>query len=189
VLRSPKTSFPTFGWTYLSRKALRDAEAQLRGTEEGVRDEIGFMRIHRIFADRFFPGTSVLHTRLRYALFVPWMYRALKERRRELRGRGASELETRLGGGLGSSFRPRIGSSLTADENEVTAKIGGSGFRAHFSRRLSSVLTRDVGSSSSGSTIVAMMQTTQSWHRNRIVTNAGIFLCFTSGSSSSSPTC
>src|ERR1051326_1452340 len=23
---------------------------------------------------RFFPGTSVLHTRIRYALFVPWIY-------------------------------------------------------------------------------------------------------------------
>src|ERR1700676_4143443 len=67
----------------------------------------------------------------------------------------------RLGGGLGNSFRLRIGSSVTANENEMTAKSGVSGFRAHFSRRSSSVLTRDVGSSSSGSTIVAMMQATQ----------------------------
>jgi hypothetical protein len=63
--------------------------------------------------------------------------------------------------------------------NEITAKSGVSGFRAHVSRRSSAVLTRDVESSSSGSTIVAMMQTTQPWHRNHLVTTAGIFLCFT----------
>ena len=68
---------------------------------------------------------------------------------------------------------------MTADENEMTAKSGVSGFRAHFSSRSSSVLTRYVGSSSSGSTIVAMMQTTQPWHRNHLVTVAGIFPCFT----------
>src|ERR1039458_9291916 len=88
--------FPAFGWTYLSREALRDAEAQLQSSGEGMRDEIGFLLIHSRFADHFFPGTSVLQTRLRYALFVPWMYRALLERPKELRGRGAAELETRL---------------------------------------------------------------------------------------------
>lgn len=67
-----------FGWTYLSRDALRRAEAQLAGEGAGVRDEIGFLLIHQRYADRFFPGTSVLHTRLRYVLFVPWMYEDLR---------------------------------------------------------------------------------------------------------------
>ena len=64
----------SFGWTLLSRDALRRAETQLRDDVDGVRDEIGFLSLHQAYADRFFPGTSVLHTRLRYALFVPWMY-------------------------------------------------------------------------------------------------------------------
>jgi hypothetical protein len=64
----------SFGWTLLSRDALRRAETQLRDDVEGVRDEIGFLSLHQAYADRFFPGTSVLHTRLRYILFVPWMY-------------------------------------------------------------------------------------------------------------------
>lgn len=64
----------SFGWTLLSRDALRRAETQLREDTEGVRDEIGFLSLHQAYADRFFPGTSVLHTRLRYVLFVPWMY-------------------------------------------------------------------------------------------------------------------
>jgi hypothetical protein len=69
-----------FGWTYLSRDALAKAEAQLSGDAQGVRDEIGFLLIHQYYADRLFPGTSVLHTRLRYALFVPWMFLELQRR-------------------------------------------------------------------------------------------------------------
>lgn len=68
-----------FGWTYLSRSALRRAEHQLSGAGEGVRDEVGFLIIHQRYADYFFPGTSVLHTRIRYALFIPWIYQTLYE--------------------------------------------------------------------------------------------------------------
>ncbi len=65
---------PTLGWVLLSRDALKRAEDHLRDGEQGVRDEIGFLVIHQAYADRFFPGTSVLQTRLRYVLFVPWLY-------------------------------------------------------------------------------------------------------------------
>jgi hypothetical protein len=64
---------PTLGWTMLSREEMRQAE-RLAGGEQDTRDEIGFLLIHQGFADRFFPGTSVLHTRVRYALFVPWLF-------------------------------------------------------------------------------------------------------------------
>ncbi|SPK72674.1 conserved protein of unknown function [Cupriavidus taiwanensis] len=47
---------------------------------QGVRDEIGFLQLHQGYADLLFPGTSVLQTRLRYALFVPWMYKSLRAR-------------------------------------------------------------------------------------------------------------
>src|SRR3546814_3713763 len=65
----------------------------------GVRDEIGFLTIHQGYADLFFPGTSVLHTRARYLLFVPRLFedlapatgpvaqRALQEKERVLAGR------------------------------------------------------------------------------------------------------
>lgn len=90
---------PALGWTYLSREALARAKAQMDEESMGVRDEIGFLTIHQRYADRFFPGTSVLHTRARYALFVPWLFedlagmigpaaqRALRERERLLAGR------------------------------------------------------------------------------------------------------
>jgi hypothetical protein len=51
----------------------------MSGETAGVRDEIGFLLIHQGYADRFFPGTSVLHTRLRYVLYVPWMYEKLRK--------------------------------------------------------------------------------------------------------------
>lgn len=57
----------------LSREEMHQAE-RLAGGEHDTRDEIGFLLIHQGFADRFFPGTSVLHTRLRYALMVPWLF-------------------------------------------------------------------------------------------------------------------
>ena len=54
---------------------MRDARKFMAADQQGVRDEIGFLTVHQRYADRFFPGTSVLHTRLRYVLFVPWLYR------------------------------------------------------------------------------------------------------------------
>lgn len=61
---------PALGWALLSREALRRAEKHLREEEQGVRDEIGFLALHQAYADRFFPGTSVLQTRIKYVLFV-----------------------------------------------------------------------------------------------------------------------
>ena len=65
---------PTIGWVLLSKDAVSRAETQLNEDVTGVRDEIGFLLIHSGYANHFFPGTSVLHTRLRYVLFIPWMY-------------------------------------------------------------------------------------------------------------------
>ncbi len=92
----------TFGWTLLSRDALRRAETQLlRDEVEGVRDEIGFLALHQAYADRFFPGTSVLHTRLRYALFVPWIYQRL----------------------VNQAGRQRIATALENQELELTRRL------------------------------------------------------------------
>ena len=41
--------------------------------EEGTVDELGIGSIRDALADSMFPGTSVLHTRLRYVLFIPWL--------------------------------------------------------------------------------------------------------------------
>ena len=65
----------------MSRSALERAEAQLVADGEGVRDEVGVLALHTVYANRFFPGTSVQQTRLRYALFVPWQIMALLRER------------------------------------------------------------------------------------------------------------
>lgn len=64
----------------LSREEMRQAERLTSGGQE-TRDEIGFLLIHQGFADRFFPGTSVLHTRIRYVLFIPWLFQYAAENR------------------------------------------------------------------------------------------------------------
>lgn len=68
------------GWVQISRRDVARAEQAMLGDVKGVRDEIGVLAVHQAISDRLFPGTSVLHTRLRYALFVPWlMQRAARQ--------------------------------------------------------------------------------------------------------------
>src|ERR1022692_2913046 len=38
------------------------------------RDELGIGQVRDAFSDSLFPGTSTLHTRARYLLFVPWRF-------------------------------------------------------------------------------------------------------------------
>lgn len=49
--------------------------------EKESRDELGLGSVRDSFADQLFPGTSTIQTRLRYLLFVPWIYQALEEKR------------------------------------------------------------------------------------------------------------
>jgi hypothetical protein len=67
------TSMASLGWVQISRRAVEKARRALDGGGQGVLDEVGFLALHRGYADRFFPGTSVLHTRLRYVLFLGWL--------------------------------------------------------------------------------------------------------------------
>ena len=88
------------GWILLSREAVARAEEALASTEKGVRDEVGFLSLHQGFADRFFPGTSVLHTRLRYVLFVPWLMNEVASNGGTDIARRFSDAETALAGQL-----------------------------------------------------------------------------------------
>ena len=88
------------GWVLLSREAVARAEEALASNEKGVRDEVGFLALHQGFADRFFPGTSVLHTRLRYVLFVPWLMEKVAADTATDITRRFSDAETALAGQL-----------------------------------------------------------------------------------------
>ena len=49
--------------------------------EQGTLDEMGLGSLRDVLSDALFPGTSSIQTRLRYALFIPWTYQRLEDRR------------------------------------------------------------------------------------------------------------
>ena len=51
-----------------------------------ARDELGLGTVRDGLADLLFPGTSTIQTRLRYMLFIPWIYL-------EAQGRKATQAE------------------------------------------------------------------------------------------------
>ena len=51
-------------------------------SEKDTRDELGLGTIRDAISNALFPGTSVIQTRLRYVLFVPWVYQALERNKR-----------------------------------------------------------------------------------------------------------
>lgn len=64
----------TFGWLDTdSEQRRRMLEVVDLFKEEGTVDELGIGSIRDALSDILFPGTSVLHTRLRYVLFIPWL--------------------------------------------------------------------------------------------------------------------
>ena len=50
-------------------------------TEQGTVDELGLGTLRDALSDALFPGTSTLQTRLRYLLFIPWIYQKLERDR------------------------------------------------------------------------------------------------------------
>lgn len=60
-------------------------------TQSESRDELGIGQVRDAFSDSLFPGTSTLHTRARYLLFVPWCYLTA-----EAKGVSGARLERRV---------------------------------------------------------------------------------------------
>lgn len=64
----------TFGWLDTDESERKKVlEIVQLFKEEGTIDELGIGSIRDTIANALFPGTSVLHTRLRYVLFIPWL--------------------------------------------------------------------------------------------------------------------
>ena len=63
------------------QRRARDIVAMFSQAES--RDELGLGQIRDALSDALFPGTSVLLTRARYLLFVPWLYREGARRGRQ----------------------------------------------------------------------------------------------------------
>ncbi|MEX2374168.1 MAG: DUF6361 family protein [Dehalococcoidia bacterium] len=64
--------------------------------ERGTQDQLGLGAVRDSFADLMFPGTSTIQTRLRYFLFVPWIYTRLEQNQVPARRFGAEAREQEL---------------------------------------------------------------------------------------------
>ncbi len=73
---------PTLTWIDLT-SSDRDKMRRVLDmfTETGTVDEMGLGTLRDTLSDALFPGTSSIQTRLRYMLFVPWIYKALEAER------------------------------------------------------------------------------------------------------------
>jgi hypothetical protein len=106
---------PNLGWVVLSEADRAAAERRLAASAtEGTRDELGFGTIHFAYADRFFPGTSVQQTRIRYVWFICWAYEELRRTRRPeaFSSQALREIEVRTGKKLLGSFDNLSGSGV-----------------------------------------------------------------------------
>lgn len=82
--------------------------------EKETIDEMGLGSLRDAFSNRLFPGTSTIQTRLRYFLFIPWIYQQLQKR-----NISASQIRERSR----SAEINLIGKLLQSDDPEGT--IGG----------------------------------------------------------------
>lgn len=73
----------TLNWLDVSADQQRRVREIIRLFEEpGTRDELGVGPIRDSISDQLFPGTSVIQTRARYFLFVPWLFQSAAARGR-----------------------------------------------------------------------------------------------------------
>src|SRR3954451_21525925 len=106
--------------------------------EQGTLDDLGVGSVRDAFSNLLFPGTSVLHTRARYFLFIPWIYRRLEREgvsSRDVAGRARRD-EVRLIGALlaGGEKRGVIGEQARAELKQLPSAaywsgLGTLGFR------------------------------------------------------------
>src|SRR3954451_11610397 len=76
---SPASSF---GWLDLDAAASERVSTLLRSLEEpGTLDPLGLGSVRDAFSAMLSPGTSTIQTRLRYFVFLPWIFAALESER------------------------------------------------------------------------------------------------------------
>lgn len=70
-------------WLDQSEEAQRRARELIRMFQETEsRDELGIGQIRDIYSDWLFPGTSVIQTRARYFLIIPWLFKYHENKKR-----------------------------------------------------------------------------------------------------------
>lgn len=87
----------TLAWLDHDASARERTKRILALFQEGsTQDQLGLGGLRDSFADLLFPGTSTIQTRLRYFLFVPWIYTRLEEDQVPARRFGAVAREREL---------------------------------------------------------------------------------------------
>ena len=122
----------TFTWLAhdeAERRRMQEAIELFR--EQGTLDDLGIGAVRDAFSNLLFPGTSVLHTRARYFLFIPWIYRRLERegvRSRDVQAR-ARRYEVRLIDALdaGGESRGVIGERARAELKQLPSAAYWSG--------------------------------------------------------------
>ena len=72
----------SLGWLDLDAAASERVGTLLRSLEEpGTLDELGLGSVRDAFSAMLSPGTSTIQTRLRYFIFLPWIFARLEEQR------------------------------------------------------------------------------------------------------------
>ena len=72
------------GWLDYSEAEQRQVRELMKMFgEKGTVDDLGIGTIRDAISNRLFPGTSIVQTRARYFLFIPWIYQRAEERHRE----------------------------------------------------------------------------------------------------------
>jgi hypothetical protein len=103
--------------------------------ESDTRDELGLGSLRDALSDLLFPGTSTIQTRLRYMLFVAWMYRDCETR----------AVPSRQVAGVCRSVELGLTNSLLAQDPEA-AGVFGKRARGGLARLPSSVYWAGLGS-------------------------------------------
>ena len=117
------------------QRLARDLISLFSQTES--RDELGIGQIRDAFSDALFPGTSVIQTRARYFLFVPWCYttgsaRGASGERCHSKGQGQERnlIKTFLEAGFGDASG-LIGSRVGPTVKTLPSAIYWNGMRSY----------------------------------------------------------
>ena len=80
IIRGGNEMQSVFSWVDFSEKEKNKMYEIIEAiSDPDTRDELGISPIRDYFANLMFPGTSTLHTRIKYMLFVPWSYKIIEE--------------------------------------------------------------------------------------------------------------
>ncbi|MGV0731531.1 DUF6361 family protein [Mycolicibacter sinensis] len=104
-------------------------------SERESRDELGIGQVRDALSDLMWPGTSVLFTRARYFLFIPWCFRAAAKTRHDIDGAKtrADQNERRLIGALGAAGETDgvIGANVGAALKNLPSALYWGAMRVH----------------------------------------------------------